>query len=94
MPRIEAFNRGAERLFDWSEQEVVGRNVAMLMPSPDRERHDGYLVGEPSRQWTTRTGTGERFKAPSATLPRSTRSSPRAERTPTMSKSPPLDHIQ
>jgi len=40
---IETINPSACKLFGYSEHEVIGRNVSVLMPSPDRERHDAYI---------------------------------------------------
>ena len=42
--KIELFNPTAERIFGYSESEMVGENIKMLLPSPEQEEHDGYLA--------------------------------------------------
>jgi two-component system sensor kinase FixL len=42
--QVRSFSPAAERTFGWTAEEVRGRNVSLLMPSPDREAHDSYLA--------------------------------------------------
>jgi PAS domain S-box-containing protein len=50
---IQSINRAALEIFGYSQNEAIGCNVRMLMPSPDREAHDGHIANY------LRTGIGK-----------------------------------
>lgn len=41
---VQLFNSGAEKLFGYQREEMLGKNVKILMPSQDRQAHDHYLA--------------------------------------------------
>jgi diguanylate cyclase (GGDEF)-like protein/PAS domain S-box-containing protein len=69
---IQGFNPAAEQIFGYSQQEVMGKNLSMLMPEPDRSAHDGYIqryhqtdqariLGVRGREVTAMRKNGETF---------------------------------
>jgi two-component system sensor kinase FixL len=40
---VESINPSACRLFLYTPEEIIGNNISILMPSPDREKHDSYI---------------------------------------------------
>ncbi|MHA1559423.1 MAG: sensor histidine kinase [Alphaproteobacteria bacterium] len=40
---LVSFNRAAEQMFGYSAGEALGQNVTIVMPSPYRQEHDGYI---------------------------------------------------
>jgi len=42
--KILSFNKAAEGIFLYKEKEIIGKKINLLMPSPDRDQHDNYLV--------------------------------------------------
>ncbi|ESR26430.1 two-component system sensor histidine kinase NtrB [Lutibaculum baratangense] len=42
--RMLIFNKACERTFGYSAEEAIGRNVKMIMPPEEANRHDQYLL--------------------------------------------------
>ena len=69
---IQGFNPAAEQIFGYSQQDVLGHNLNMLMPEPTRSEHDSYIsryiqtgeakiIGAYGREVTAVRRNGEQF---------------------------------
>src|SRR6266487_4474195 len=41
---MQFFSSAAERQFGYAGPEAIGKNISVLMPEPDRSRHDAYIA--------------------------------------------------
>lgn len=52
---ILSANPVMEKLFDYSHDEMIGQNVSIIVPEPDRSKHDSYMENY------CRTGHGQEY---------------------------------
>jgi len=62
---IQSFNLAAEKIFGYKAEEILGKNVKLLMPEPYSEKYDDYLkkyllTGEKGILGSTQEGRGRR----------------------------------
>ena len=69
---ILGFNPAAEQIFGYPQQDILGKNVNILMPDPTRSAHDGFIqryiqtgqakaMGVSGREVTALRKNGEQF---------------------------------
>jgi PAS domain S-box-containing protein len=59
---IRYVNPACERLFEYDDGALLGRNVSSLMPSPFAEAHDGYLARHRDQRVKGIVGIGRELK--------------------------------
>ncbi len=60
---IQQFNPAACQLFAYHEQEVLGKNISILMPSPHKEQHNHYIQRYLTTQESHIIGDSREFNA-------------------------------
>jgi len=62
---LEQVNKAVTKMFGWGRNELIGRNIKILVPSPYKEKHDQFLdryrasgnakvIGQPARKYVFR----------------------------------------
>jgi phosphoserine phosphatase RsbU/P len=59
---IETCNPAVEKMFGYASEELLGRNVSVLMASPEREEHDGHLARYSQTRHPSIIGTGREVR--------------------------------
>ncbi len=59
---IETCNPAVEKIFGYAREELIGRNVSLLMPSPECEAHDGHLGRYSQTRQRNIIGTGREVR--------------------------------
>ncbi|MHC5023901.1 MAG: PAS domain S-box protein [Planctomycetota bacterium] len=60
---IQAASDSVRQVFGWTPGELIGENVCLLMPEPNRTRHDEYLARYRETGETTILGRRREFEA-------------------------------
>jgi two-component system sensor kinase FixL len=61
--RIQAVNESCRRIFGYRSDELLGNNVSMLMPEPDRSAHDAHIAGYLATGKAAIIGVGRQVQA-------------------------------
>ncbi len=56
-------SRSVQRVLGYAPEEMVGRNISLIMPAPHREKHDGYLANYRRTGITNILGRSREFEA-------------------------------
>ncbi len=62
MGTIVTINPAVMRLFGYDGSELIGQNIKILMPEPNRSNHDGYLAGYHSKKGSRAIGMGRQLE--------------------------------
>ena len=61
--KIERFNAAAEEMFGYTRDEIIGRDVGVLMRASDNTQHDGYVKRYMQSREAKIIGTGREVRA-------------------------------